>query len=572
MNKSQRRSDFVIIGGVAAGPKTASVLARRLPSASITLYDRGEIISYGTCGLPYFASGIINSIDELSMTSYGVKRDPDYFRKTKGFEVITGAEIVRVNHNQKSVSVKILETGETYNHAYDKLVLATGSKPVVPKFPFPDSSKIRYFTRPQDAIDFRESAQTGKIGKAVILGAGFIGCELAEAVGDLWGIEVVLIEKENQLLPKILDPEMASLVGDELREKGVQVMTGMEIMKIDLDQDDNPMIFLNDGSTIVADMVFLCLGVTPDTALAQDCGLEIGHTGGIVVNGSMQTSYPDIYAGGDCVESINRITWERVHMPMGSLANRHGRIIAENFSGGKSEFPGVLGTVLLKVFDTNVGAVGITMKQAKKAGIVAGAVWGTFADKPDYYPENKTFTIKMIFDKDDRRLLGLQAAGEGDIFRRIDLFSMLLHKKAHIDDILDHEHGYAPPYSEALDPLYHLACMAEASLKGVRFLDPGTDVSEAGGNVTFLDVREPEEVEAEPLNGVEAINIPLNDLRERLGELDKDRGIILICKRGPRSYQAALILNHAGFENVNILSGGVSAVGKKHQSVAGAEE
>jgi len=231
-----------------------------------------------------------------------------------------------------------------------------------------------------------------------------------------------------------------------------------------------------------------------------------------------------------------------------------------------------LGTVLLKVFDTNVGAVGITMKQAKKAGIVAGAVWGTFADKPDYYPENKTFTIKMIFDKDDRRLLGLQAAGEGDIFRRIDLFSMLLHKKAHIDDILDHEHGYAPPYSEALDPLYHLACMAEASLKGVRFLDPGTDVSEAGGNVTFLDVREPEEVEAEPLNGVEAINIPLNDLRERLGELDKDRGIILICKRGPRSYQAALILNHAGFENVNILSGGVSAVGKKHQSVAGAEE
>jgi NADPH-dependent 2,4-dienoyl-CoA reductase/sulfur reductase-like enzyme/rhodanese-related sulfurtransferase len=570
MKKNKRKSDFVIIGGVAAGPKTASVLARRLPSATITLYELGNRISYGSCGLPYFAAGVINSIDELSMTSYGVKRDADFFKKTKGFEVITGAEIVRVNHNQKSVAVKILETGETYNHEYDKLVLATGSVPVTPSFPFPDSPRIRYFTRPQDATDFREDAQTGKIGKAAIIGAGFIGCELAEAVGDLWGIEVTLIEKEGQILPKILDPEIGSLVEDELREKGVEVLTDTEITGIELDQDDNPVIFLNDGSKIDTDFVFLCLGVKPDTSLAKDCGLEIGHTGGIVVNGSMQTSDPHIYAGGDCVESVNRITWERAHMPMGSLANRHGRIIAENLSGGKSEFPGVLGTMLLKVFDTNIGAVGITMKTAKKAGINAAAVWGTFGDKPDFYPESKTITLKMIFDNEDGRLLGLQAVGEGDICRRVDLFSMLLHQKAHIDDILDHEHGYAPPYSEALDPLYHLSCMAKAALKGVQFLDPGTDILNIGENVTLLDVREPEEVEAEPFNGVEVTNIPLNDLRERLSELDKNRKIILICKRGPRSYQAALILIHEGFEDLNILGGGVSAVPKYRQSLAGA--
>jgi rhodanese-related sulfurtransferase len=389
-------------------------------------------------------------------------------------------------------------------------------------------------------------------------------------VGDLWGIEVTLIEKENQLLPRILDPEMASLVEDELQEKGVEVLTATEISEIKLNQENNPTIILNNRAIIETDFVFLCLGVRPDTALAKDCGLEIGHTGGIVVNGSMQTSDPHIYAGGDCVESINRITWERVHMPMGSLANRHGRIIAENLSGEKSEFQGILGAMLLKVFDINVGAVGITAKKAKKAGINASAVWGTFGDKPDFYPESNTITLKMIFDNEDGKLLGLQAVGEGDIFRRVDLFSMLLHQKNHIDDIFDLEHGYAPPYSEALDPLYHLTCMAKASLRGVRFIDPATDISKIGDNVIFLDLREPEEVESEPFNSADVINIPLNDLRDGISKLDKNSKIIIICKRGPRSYQAALILIHAGFEDVYILGGGVSAIGKNRPTLTGA--
>jgi NADPH-dependent 2,4-dienoyl-CoA reductase/sulfur reductase-like enzyme/rhodanese-related sulfurtransferase len=569
MANSQKKSDVVIIGGVAAGPKTAAVLARRMPSAAITLYEAGEHISYGTCGLPYFAGGIINSIDELSMTSYGVKRDAEFFRKSKGVEVITGASVLRINHNRKSVSVEITRTGEKYNHSYGKLVLATGSKPGKPDFPVPDSPRIKYFARPEDAIAFRDAAQKGDIGKAVFIGAGFTGCELAEAAGDLWGIEVTLIEKENQLLPNMLDREMALLVADAMKRNGVKVMTGVKIAAIDLDGESRPVIHFEEGPDIGADFVFLCMGVRPNSDLAREAGLEIGHTGGIVVNGSMQTSDPDIYAGGDCTESISRLTWERFHLPMGSLANRHGRIIAENLSGGKSKFQGVLGAVLLKAFDINVGAVGITVKKATQAGINAVAVWGTFPDKPDFYPENKTITVKMIFDKENEKLLGLQAVGAGDVCRPVDVFSAFLQHKARVDDLLDFEHGYAPPYSEALSPLFHLASMAKAGMRGINFLDPGTDLSMLGENVTFLDVRQPEEFESEPISRNIAINIPLNDLKDRLAELNRGGKIVLICKRGPRAYQAAHILKNAGFNEVYILGGGIGAVGTGEKSLSG---
>ncbi len=558
------KSDFVIIGGVACGPKTGATLARRSPNAKITLFQKEEGVSYGSCGLPYFASGDINSFEELNQTSYGVQRDIEFFKNTRGFDVVTQAEVTAIDRAAKVVTVKNLTSGETYQHGYDKLVLATGATPNKAPFPIPDSPKIRPFTRPEDAIAFRQMAQQGQIEKALVVGGGFIGCEVAEAAGGLWGIEVILVEKENQLLPYALDPEMAQIAEREMKRQNVDLRTGVMIEKIKLDDEDRPVAYLNDGTTVTADYVFLSLGVTPLTTLAQDAGLEIGPSGGIAVNAKLQTSDENIYAGGDCVESIHRLTGKPLFLPMGSLANRHGRVIAENLAGNETEWPGVLGTFLVKVFDTNVGAVGLSEVAAERAGLKTEAVWGTFPDKPDFFPEGNTVVLKMVYEKESGDLLGLQAAGAGDICRRVDVFSSFLLHDGSIDSLLDFEHGYAPPYSEALDPLHHLAGIARAKQAGATFLIPTIELGAVGEDTVLIDVRQAGEAEEEPYLSPDgskwpALNIPIEELRARTGEIDAGKRVVVICKRGPRSYQASYILKAAGFERVDILAGGLQS-------------
>jgi rhodanese-related sulfurtransferase len=278
----------------------------------------------------------------------------------------------------------------------------------------------------------------------------------------------------------------------------------------------------------------------------------------------MQTSDDNIYAGGDCVESVHQLTGKELYLPLGSLANRHGRVIAENLAGNDAEFPGVLGAVLLKVFDLNIGAVGLTESVAHEAGLAVNRVWGSFPDKPDYYPEVKTLSAKMVYSENDGKLLGLQAVGNGDVCRRIDVFSVMLQHKDSLDDLLDLEHGYAPPYSEALDPLHHLASAAQAQTRAVDFISPVFDHSrheELHKDVFWLDVREEAEVSTQPwpCPGGNIVNIPLNDLRRRTSELDRNKRILIVCRRGVRSYQAALILKRAGFEDVHIVGGGTQA-------------
>ena len=569
MTQNKNNSDIVIIGGVAAGPKTAAVLARRLADKKITLFQKEEHISYGTCGMPYFASGDINSFEELTFTSYGIPRTPEFFLRSKGFEVMTASEVIKIDRKQKTVTVKNLKDGAVLEHGYGKLVIATGSVPNRPPFECADSPNIRSFTRPGDAIHFRQAAQTGQVGKVVIIGGGFIGCELVEAMVSMWGIETVLIEKEPQVLPYILDPEMAELVKHEMVKQEVAVITGAAVEKVTLDADGNPVVAVKDRKPITADYVFVCVGVHPETALAKECGLAIGKAGGIEVNDYMQTSDPDIYAGGDCVELKHQLTGKKVFMPMGSLANRHGRVIAENIVGNKIKFPGVVGSFLVKVFDINVGTTGLSERAALSLGMKAVTLCGSFPDKPDYYPDIKTITVKIVYDEDNEKLLGLQAVGAGDICRRVDVVASFLQRKAGIEDLLDFEPGYAPPYAEALDPLYHLAAMAAARKRGISFLKPGLDIDNFMehndfSNVIGLDVREPDEIEAQPWTLPEKfdgqlVTIPLNDLKERLGELDRSKKILLMCRRGPRSYQAAHILRQAGFDDVHIVSGGAQA-------------
>ncbi len=564
MRPTNKKSDVVIIGGVACGPKTAATLARRLPQATITVFQRESNISYGTCGLPYFASGDINGFEDLTKTSYDVPRTPDFFSRSKGFDVFTDTEIIAIDRERKIITAKILASGETYEHEYGTLVLATGAVHNNPPFPYPESPRVRPFTRPEDAIGFRRLAEQGQVGKALVVGGGFIGCELAEAAGSLWGIETVLVEKEPQILPYVLDPEMAAIAEREMKRQDIEVITGASVDRVELDDNGDPLVFIDGREPIAVDYVFLCMGVHPETTLATQCGLEIGESGGIIVDNQMRTSDPDIYAGGDCIETVNQITGRKFYIPMGSLANRHGRVIAENIAGNPMEFPGALGAFLVKIFDLNVGAVGLSARAAEQAGIRAETVWGSFADKPDYYPESKSMTLKLVYESETGHVIGLQAAGNGDICRRIDTMSALIQSRAKLEDVFNFEHGYAPPYAEALDPLHHLAAIAQAqSDRGIVFISPGADFSAYDSDTIWLDVREKAEIEAEPWP-MDAISgrleaIPLNDLRGRLDELDKSCKFVIVCKRGPRSYQTAVILRQAGFERVEIISGGYQA-------------
>lgn len=565
MGISSEKSDFVVIGGVAAGPKTAATLARRMPGAGITLFQKEEHLSYATCGFPYFASGEVNEFKELLRTPYGVVRDTGFFKHTKGFDAVTSARVTAVDRDKKTVTVEKTDTGEVFEHGYGRLVIATGAVPKTPPVPVADSDKVRHFTSPADAIHFRQSAQRGEVESVVIVGGGFIGVELCEAVRDMWGIEVALFEEQPRVLPLMLDPDMAALVERSLAGAGVDVNTNSAVEKIEINGENRPVVIVKDREPVTADYVFLCLGVRPEVSLARDCGLEIGELGGIKVDDRFQTSDPDVYAGGDCVETVHRLTGRPFYMPMGSLANRHGRVIAENLAGNLAVFPGVLGAFVLRAFEMNAGGVGLSERAAREAGLEIRSVWGSFADRPDYNPEVKTLALKMVVEENSDRLIGLQAAGKGDICRRIDVFSSLLQHGAGVADLLDFEHGYAPPFAEALDPLHHMAGIAAAGGRGTRFTGPGELEGAVDEDTLVLDVRENEEASAEPLpafvtgTSKHVVHIPLNDLRSRAGELDRNKRVLIFCQRGVRSYQASLILESAGFERVGVLAAGLQA-------------
>lgn len=556
-------SDVVIIGGVAAGPKTGAVLARRAPDLSIVLFQREDYLSYGSCGLPYFASGDISSFAQLTRTSYGVERNPQFFRQTKGFDVVTGAEVLSIDRVKKSLTVRDTGTGELYHHGYSALVIATGAQPKTPPFPVDASPLIRFFTRPDDAISFRKLAERGGIGSLVIIGGGYIGCELAEAA-TVWGFDTTLIEREPNLLPGGFDGEMAAHAKHELEAGGITVRTNCEVKAIRL-SGEKPVVDLTGDESVSADYVTICLGVTPESFLARKCGLAVGERGGIIVDRHMRTSDPSIYAGGDCVELTHRLTGKSAYFPLGSLANRHGRVIAENIAGKPAVFPGVLGAALVKVCGLNMGCVGLSENQARAAGIDCECVWGAFPDKPDYYPDAREMLLKMVYEKSSGRLLGLQAVGSGDICRRIDVFSSMLQRSAVVGELIDFEHGYAPPYSEALDPLHHLASLAEALERGLQILPPCVASWRyeelVGGAYTWLDIREDEHFSENKLplyEGTSVVHIPLNDLRARIGELDTSATYVIMCGRGARSYQAWCILHAAGFKTVFVAGGGLA--------------
>jgi NADPH-dependent 2,4-dienoyl-CoA reductase/sulfur reductase-like enzyme/rhodanese-related sulfurtransferase len=547
--------NVIIIGGMAAGCKTAARLSRLSSDYKITIIERSSVISFGNCGLPLYASGELDNINDLAKTAYGKIRDVNYFRDVKGITVLTNTEVSNINLNKLAVKCKNLTNNETINLHYDKLVFATGSQAIKPKFPFPKSSNVSSFQSAQDAKNFREAAQRGKVGKAVVIGGGFIGCELVEALTSLWGIETVLIEKEESLLSSFLDPEISKLVENRIKQNKIEILFSSKVEKIELNDNDLPVVFLKDGSKIECDYVFYNLGVKPNTTLAEKIKLKIGNCGGIVVNEKMKTNIPNVWAVGDCVEIKNLVANKNDFFALGSLSNRMARVAADSIAGLDAKFDGAVGSVSLKIFNLIASATGLTEKKAKLLGFKAESIIGCWSDRPDYHPDAKNLFGKIVFEKKSLKLLGLQLVGEGEVNRYVDIFAELLTNKKTVNDLINVEHAYTPAHSSPISPLnffgYMILNQENDGINNCNF----SSLADFDGLV--LDVREEEEID-NSLDFYDTLNIPLSSFRSELPEIKINEPVIVVCKKGPRSYEAARLLNNKGIKNVKYLGGGVA--------------
>lgn len=544
----------VIIGGVAAGPKVGSRVYRICPEAEIVLIEKGEFLSYAGCGLPYYVSGVVKEQKELMSTPIGVVRDSVFFRDVKNLKVLNRTEAIKVDRDKKEVTVVDLKSGGEKNIPYDKLVFATGAKPIVPPIEGVNLKNVFTLQNIEDSEGIKTVLSEHKAKDVVIVGGGLIGLEMTEALVEK-GCRVTIIEKLPQILP-VLDWEMAYQVTHYLESIGIKVKVSTTLTKIK--GKDKVQSVVTDKGEIPCDFIIMSVGVKPNVSLAEDAGLKIGITGGIKVNEMMQTSDPDIFGAGDCVESTNMVTGKPCFIPLGSTANKQGRVAANNLCGKNDVFPGVLGSTICKLFNLNIGRTGLGEEQARKDGFDIITVLSPAPDKAHFYPEAKQIMLKLVIDKNTRRLLGFQAVGLGVVDKRIDVAAVAITSKMTVDDIANLDLCYAPPYSMAMDNLITAADIARNKLDGMFQSITPMEVKEKmdrGDDYLFLDVRSPGEYETIRLDN--SVLIPLGKLRSRLSELPKDKEIITFCKISLRGYEAALILQAAGFKDVKVMDGGV---------------
>lgn len=552
---------IVIIGGVATGPKAAARAKRRDQSAEITVIERGRFLSYAGCGMPFYIEGSIDDVRELLCTSRGVIRDEAYFENVKGVKVLARNEAVSINREEKEVKVRDLETDRLYDIPYDKLVLAVGASPIVPKMEGINLDGVYRLYNPSDAEAIRRDLDSG-VDKVVIIGGGLIGMEVCGAL-DAHGCDVTVFEAMDKLLPSLLDPDMALLLERHIGRRGVDVRTGSKVVEL---RDDGSghvsKVVTSDGSEFEAEMVIVAIGVRPNVDLAKAAELEVGETGAIAVNDRLQTSDPDIYAGGDCVENTCLITGKRVYVPLGSTANKHGRVIGDNVTGGDTTFPGVTSTTAFKILDYNVGKTGLNSAQALDMGYDIVTAIAPKGDCSHYYPGAEPFIIKLVAERGSGRLLGAQVLGFGEGIKRIDVVASSLFHGATVKDVADLDLGYAPPFSTAIDPVAHTANIIRNKMEGLAHGISSKDLKykiDAGNDFVLLDVRNREEVEKRPFNDPRVINIPNPELRERLDELPREGEIIIFCRTSVRAYEAERVLSSKGFRDVKFLDGSLHA-------------
>lgn len=551
----EKQNRIVIIGGTACGPKAAARARRCDTAAQITIIEQGENLSTATCGLPYYVSGMIESRSAL------VTRKPNFFREVMDIEVLTYTRALAIDCEARKVEIISLPTSQISNIEYDKLVLATGSLPVALDLEGKHLKGIFNLTRIEDADAISNLLSQHEIKKAVIVGAGLIGLEVAEAFVSK-GLEVTIFEALDRVLPAFFDFELAAHIGKHLQKKGVNLLLGQRVIGFEGDNRGWVRKVITKDTELETSLVLVALGARPNTKLAQDAGLTIGSSGGITVNRYLQTSDPDIYAGGDCVENVDRITRRKILAPLGSTANKHGRVIGTNVAGGHETFPGVLATAIAKVFDYNVARVGLSELQAQEAGydVVTCLVPGY--DSATYYPGAKEILVKLVAARSNNKLLGGQVVGPGEVAKRIDVLATALTFGATVDDIADLDLAYAPTYNSALDPLHNAANVIRNKQSGYAKTLTPMEVKnklERGDDFIFLDVRSPNEWKTCRIEAPQTRLLPLGELRARLGELPKDAEIVTFCRASVRAYQAQRILEGAGFEKVRFMDGSIAA-------------
>lgn len=537
---------IVIVGGVAGGATAAARIRRLDEQAEIIVFERSHYISYANCGLPYYIGGIIEDASDLTLQT------PESFLSRFQINMKVRHEVIAIHVERKTVSVRNLNTGEEFEESYDKLLLSPGARPTQPALPGIGLENLFTLRTVEDTLLIKDYIRQHHPQSVVLSGGGFIGLELAENLREL-GMDVTIVQRPSHLMNPF-DSDMASFIHSEMRKHGVKLVFGHTVEGFEK-KDNQISVLLKDAQPLHADMAILAIGVTPDTHLAKDAGLKLGIKGSILVNERMETSVPDIYAVGDAVQVKNYVTNENTLISLAGPANKQGRIAADNICGGDSHYTGSQGSSVIKIFDMTAAVTGINEVTAQRAGIDAGKVILSPMSHAGYYPGGKVMTLKVIFEKGTFRLLGAQIVGYEGVDKRIDVLATAIRARMKATQLKDLDLAYAPPYSSAKDPVNMAGFMVENISNGLlkQFYPEDVENLPRDGSVTLLDVRTKAEFNNGHIEGF--LNIPVDNLREHITEIELEKPVYVMCQSGLRSYIAYRILSANGYDCYN-LSGG----------------
>ncbi len=531
----------VIIGGVAGGASAAARLRRLDEKSNIIILERGDYVSFANCGLPYYIGGAITDKNNLTLQT------PESFRARFNIDIRVNSEALKIDSKAKTIEVKNLKTGESYTESYDNLILSPGAEPIRPSIEGADNDIVFTLRNIPDTLKIKQYIENAKPKSAVVVGGGYIGVEMAENLKEA-GLKVSIVELADHLIAP-LDFDMAADVHRYIKTKGIALYLNNGIKAI-----DGHTVILQNGK-IDADMVIMSVGVRPETVLAQDCGIKTNQRGSIIVDENMKTNIPDIYAVGDAVEVEDFITKSPAFIPLAGPANKQGRIAADNIAGFDSKYNGTQGSAVLKLFDMTVATTGLNEKAAKSAGIDYDKTYTYSGSHASYYPGASNMSIKALWDKKTLKILGAQIVGFDGVDKRMDVIAAAIRFGAKITDLTNLELCYAPPFGSAKDPVNMLGFVAENITTGKvkQFFWHDVERLPRDGSVTLIDVRTVTEVSRGKIDGF--INIPLDSLRERIGEIPKDKPVYVHCHSGLRSYIAYRILVGNGYDCFNLAGG-----------------
>ncbi|MBO5428598.1 MAG: FAD-dependent oxidoreductase [Peptococcaceae bacterium] len=547
---------IVVIGGVACGPKAAAKAKRCNPDAQVTLIEKGEWISYGGCGLPYYLGATVKDLNDLMTTSWEAVRTPEFMKATKDIDTLLGWEATKINRAEKTVEVKEVKTGEMKVLPYDKLVIATGADNFKPPMEGINATGVFGMKTPKDAVDMQNYIKTEGVSDVVVIGAGLIGMECAEAFIN-WGLNTTVIEMQGSIFPQVLDAEMGAVFQNYLEGEDLNFMLNTAVEKILVDENDKVVGVQTNKGVVDAQMVLVAVGVRPCVQLAVDAGLEVDR--GIVINDHCQTSDPDIYAGGDCVVTTNLVSGQRVYSPMGSTANRQGRVIGINITGGDATHEGVLQTAVCKMFDWSLGACGLSERVAKQLGYDTVTAIVPGPDITHFMPGKKLIMTRLVADRATGRILGVQIVGPGKVDKRIDTMAAAMTFGVTAKQLANIDLSYAPPLSSAMENLTNAANVLQNTIEGkaksMRFEEFESKLD--SDDVVFVDLRTAHERSQKMIPAKNQLHIPIEDLRARANEVPKDKEVIVFCILSTRGFEGQLILNQAGYEDVKFVQGGI---------------